>query len=405
MRRGGGTAFRLARPLLSALMLDRLRQRDVQTVAVLSCVAAHLEAAGLGYGWPAGRTAVDGTCRLLPGEQEARYAQCRQVYADVLKRWGLIIPLAELVKFGSNTARSAPAGRPAAPGGRTAALETSSISGPPNGTIHLACVPAPTSPARRPRAHSVGSTSSLASAPNSAAPHERGIQACPSTSSCVSGYGCWYVGSSEPPTLPTHSGRGSAEAQDRTLCAVCHLRVRGLSWYCGSCGHGGHLDCMRRWMCSDDACGVCPAGCGCCCLHIQPDPEREPHAMPFVDTGAGVGARAMPRGRDSVPASPASTLAPAPAAVALSATASPHRDALPRSPVEGIGATDRVADGAGAGLKASPTSASISSPIPARVAASSSTSTRAPPLLDSLSSNLGQLLRFGPRGNVRTTST
>ena len=367
-------------------MLDRLRQRDVQTVAVLSCVVAHLASTDTRHGRAAVRAAGthgEGAWkRLLPSEHDARHAQCRQVYADVLKRWGLIIPLAELTKFGPPTDRSTPTGR-------TPAFDASSVPVAPSGTIHLACIPAPTSPARRPRTHSVGSPSSLASAaPNAAAVQERSIRACPSSSSCVSGHGCWYVGSSEPPVLPSRAGRGVAEAQERALCAVCHLRVRGLSWYCGSCGHGGHLDCMRQWMGADGAHGVCPTGCGCCCLHVEPDLELEPWTKALEDTSADAAAGKGPPGT-------------APAQVPLGATATPHRDAALQSRAEISTASDRdrVAGGAVARMRPSPASAAASSPLSVRAAASSTT--RAPPLLDSLSSNLGQLLRFGPRGNVR----
>ena len=43
-----------------------------------------------------------------------------------------------------------------------------------------------------------------------------------------------------------------------TMCALCHLPVKGLQMWCQGCGHGGHLSCMRSWFAG---CDSCPAGC------------------------------------------------------------------------------------------------------------------------------------------------
>ena len=69
------------------MLAERLRQRDVQTIAVLSCVTARR-----GGGPP--------PPRLLPSAHEASYTRCRHIYAAVLRRWSLFVPLAELTKFG-----------------------------------------------------------------------------------------------------------------------------------------------------------------------------------------------------------------------------------------------------------------------------------------------------------------
>ena len=45
-------------------------------------------------------------------------------------------------------------------------------------------------------------------------------------------------------------------------CALCNLRVTGLSWYCVSCGHGGHLKHMKTFFTGNE---LCPTGCGCRC--------------------------------------------------------------------------------------------------------------------------------------------
>ena len=45
-------------------------------------------------------------------------------------------------------------------------------------------------------------------------------------------------------------------------CSICHSSVKGLSWYCTSCLHGGHLGHMSKWFEDNE---VCPTGCGCRC--------------------------------------------------------------------------------------------------------------------------------------------
>jgi len=46
-------------------------------------------------------------------------------------------------------------------------------------------------------------------------------------------------------------------------CVVCHTPVRGLSNFCLSCGHGGHVEHMQQWFAEEE---VCPTGCGCNCV-------------------------------------------------------------------------------------------------------------------------------------------
>ena len=52
-------------------------------------------------------------------------------------------------------------------------------------------------------------------------------------------------------------------------CTVCHLPVKGLSWTCVLCGHGGHLKHIRNYFSNDDR--SCPTGCGCQCLNQASD--------------------------------------------------------------------------------------------------------------------------------------
>lgn len=68
-------------------------------------------------------------------------------------------------------------------------------------------------------------------------------------------------------------------------CSLCHLSVKGLSWFCTSCLHGGHLGHMAKWFKEND---VCPTGCGCKCkenAYRQNVPEEKfsPEKVPFED--------------------------------------------------------------------------------------------------------------------------
>ena len=62
-------------------------------------------------------------------------------------------------------------------------------------------------------------------------------------------------------------------------CAVCDTRrVRGLGWYCGRCGHGGHLHCTTQWFAQDSG---CPTGCGCRCADLLlPDDAESDELLP-----------------------------------------------------------------------------------------------------------------------------
>jgi hypothetical protein len=51
--------------------------------------------------------------------------------------------------------------------------------------------------------------------------------------------------------------------QSRLFCMVCSQPVRGLSVFCGKCGHGGHQAHVIAWFAEESACAL---GCGCVCL-------------------------------------------------------------------------------------------------------------------------------------------
>jgi Zinc-ribbon, C4HC2 type len=50
-------------------------------------------------------------------------------------------------------------------------------------------------------------------------------------------------------------------------CSVCQLTVRGASFFCSSCGHGGHSQHISQWFASGQK--LCPTGCGCACLERE----------------------------------------------------------------------------------------------------------------------------------------
>lgn len=45
-------------------------------------------------------------------------------------------------------------------------------------------------------------------------------------------------------------------------CSICHLMVKGCSFFCLVCGHGGHVTHMMNWFQLES---LCPTGCGCEC--------------------------------------------------------------------------------------------------------------------------------------------
>ena len=434
---GSPGAFPLAAPLLSALILERLKQRDVQTVAVLSCIALRQSHNPL--------LLSDGTVlplprrKMLPTAHESSYRRCRRVYADVLRRWGLVVPLAELTKFGgsdssssgsSNGLASSPTAsrRPSIASLPPPALshQSSSCSNglgpvepsmPPLGEICLHVAKSGFNTRPKPQqqqqqalrttaastTHSspsvthesiaqtgttVGGSSQHGGSQHGGSQHsgtqhgsslfEQWLRATPargssgeavgaaaaaavspqamrrissgSQHSAGGGFvaGCWYAGGQTSPTksaspMKIHrvAASGSAEWEprlfaaagvggssvhggagpsvhggircgsssdalvvamgesttslqaaatrkrerqpvgERTRCAVCRLPVRGLSWYCGRCGHGGHYECIQSWMetvkaglaDADDFAGHCPAACGCRCMFNEVEEE------------------------------------------------------------------------------------------------------------------------------------
>eukprot|EP00698_Gefionella_okellyi_P024494 TRINITY_DN8660_c0_g1_i1.p1 TRINITY_DN8660_c0_g1~~TRINITY_DN8660_c0_g1_i1.p1 ORF type:complete len:804 (+),score=133.76 TRINITY_DN8660_c0_g1_i1:32-2413(+) len=53
----------------------------------------------------------------------------------------------------------------------------------------------------------------------------------------------------------------------RFPCSICNVAVRGLSTFCGTCGHGGHVSHLRNWFGKNES---CPTGCGCKCPQHLP---------------------------------------------------------------------------------------------------------------------------------------
>jgi hypothetical protein len=49
-------------------------------------------------------------------------------------------------------------------------------------------------------------------------------------------------------------------------CSLCRLPVKGLHMMCSSCGHGGHIEHLQSWF-SNNTC--CASGCGCSCVEYM----------------------------------------------------------------------------------------------------------------------------------------
>lgn len=64
------------------------------------------------------------------------------------------------------------------------------------------------------------------------------------------------------------SAKAAAQGDARAPCALCGMRVQGLSLWCLHCGHGGHVECLTEWYGAYAA--ECPAGCGCACPKVCP---------------------------------------------------------------------------------------------------------------------------------------
>jgi len=47
-------------------------------------------------------------------------------------------------------------------------------------------------------------------------------------------------------------------------CSICHIAVKGISVFCLTCGHGGHVDHLNSWFKAGNR--ECPTGCRCRCL-------------------------------------------------------------------------------------------------------------------------------------------
>eukprot|EP01034_Spumella_vulgaris_P025777 gene25777-32269_t len=52
------------------------------------------------------------------------------------------------------------------------------------------------------------------------------------------------------------------------MCMLCNKPVRGLLHWCPVCGHGGHLECTKKWF---KLYNTCPTGCGhdCCSSMVE----------------------------------------------------------------------------------------------------------------------------------------
>jgi hypothetical protein len=74
------------------------------------------------------------------------------------------------------------------------------------------------------------------------------------------------------------------------LCHLCQQPVKGLLHWCQICGHGGHVDCVKKWFQRFE---VCPSGCGHRCLpHSLSSASSTTEAIPTPTTpscSSGIG--------------------------------------------------------------------------------------------------------------------
>lgn len=272
------TSFAAALPLLVAALRQRLQRGDAQTVAVLTAVVASVgpgEAGGLGG------------LATLPADLVTSCAQCVQIYADLLLRWGFCVERAELLKH-APPHFALPHGRARAGVASSASVdfELSAAEAPP---------PAAGAAAAAGAAEGAGATGGLGE---------------------PSSHGSWSLGAHgwrKSVTAPTAQaarvpapacGTGPKAPQERgrplPRCAVCLTRVAGLSWFCSSCGHGGHLKCIADWF-STHRGTECPTGCGCRCQHAATLPTADQVCAMATDAAVASGAQGSAPAASSTP--------------------------------------------------------------------------------------------------------
>jgi hypothetical protein len=54
---------------------------------------------------------------------------------------------------------------------------------------------------------------------------------------------------------------------DAFSCSICQTSIKGIGYFCPSCGHGGHPSHMKEWF---ELRGECATGCGCRCGEYMP---------------------------------------------------------------------------------------------------------------------------------------
>jgi len=322
------TEYSMALPTFSALICDCVRRRDAQTCTLLCCVCA-----GIGF-------AVDG----LPGLTRDYAARCKwlhDLYCDVLLRWGFFVQRAHILKhsrrvFSEGKLPSNPPTPlqsdmclPALLEARSAMRDQAGPFEPETGRVQLTeVVDQAVESARLPSQTSQRRAGSFSAAPMAASNvgspaklrhalfghgHSSSTDAITSRhalqhTSSQQGLGQSSVGldvlgalcatdrSGSDSHLHKHGATatpartGQAPLSRLPSCAVCSLPVRGLSWTCGSCGHGGHWPCIRGWFryrqsgaearAEDDLRTMCPTGCGCGCALVRKGESESEFFLP-----------------------------------------------------------------------------------------------------------------------------
>ena len=75
-------------------------------------------------------------------------------------------------------------------------------------------------------------------------------------------------------------------------CIVCLEPSRhGMVMTCGTCGHGGHFECMADWFSAES---LCPTGCGCQCVERHQSQKLAGAGPAGATTGSSTEAEAPP---------------------------------------------------------------------------------------------------------------
>jgi WD40 repeat protein len=219
----------LARNFLSQVFNYYLKRRDVQTLAILSCILSIPNRQKLCNN----QQSPDATNSILDPKDEALYNHFRLFYANLLHRLGLNCQRNEVMKFVSSS------------------MLTKSEQMSLDCSIELI----------REVDDKIITHSSLLSEDllDENGRHENTER------------------DEDTPRKLSTTTTGSFSFQSKLLfkCSLCRLPVRGLYTMCSKCCHGGHINHIKSWFSRNN---ICAAGCGCSCMEFM-------NSYPFTVSG------------------------------------------------------------------------------------------------------------------------